>query len=328
MYGEAGDPYRAVTGLADRLSAVAAPGEAVQAVVDTIRTALRAPYVAMEIDGVTAASAGVPSAVAVVVCPIVHQGVTLGDVVVAGRSARSLDSRELALVDELVRHAGPALLAARLTDDLQASRQRLVAASEDDRRRLRRDLHDGLGPTLAGVALGIDVALGQFEVDPAEARALLVEVKDETNAAVDEVRRIAYGLRPPALDELGLTGAVAQTAERLSRRTGELVINVETPYDLPALDAATEVAAYRIAAEAMTNASRHSCARHVCVRLTADESLCVDVVDDGQGIAAGAAAGVGLAAMRERTAELGGTLEISSDGEGTRVRAMLPLAHR
>jgi two-component system NarL family sensor kinase len=328
MYGEGGDPYRAVTGLADRLTAVAAPGEALQTVVDTIRSALRASYVAVEIDGRTAAAAGSSEGSAGLVRPIVHQGVTLGDLVVAGRSGRGLDARERSLVDELVRHAAPALLAARLTDDLQDSRQRLVAAREDDRRRLRRDLHDGLGPTLAGVALGIDVAIARLDVDPDEARALLKEVKDETNATVDEVRRIAYALRPPALDELGLTGAVAQTAERLSRGRGELLIEVEAIGPLPALDAATEVAAYRIATEAMTNATRHSSARHICVRLTADRELDLDVRDDGQGIAATASPGVGLAAMRERTAELGGTLEIMSGPAGTSVRASLPLGNR
>ena len=328
MYGEGGDPYRAVTGLTDRLTAVAAPGEALQTVVDTIRSALRASYVAVEIDGRTAAAAGSSGDSAALVRPIVHQGVTLGDLVVASRSGRGLDARERSLVDELVRHAAPALLAARLTDDLQESRQRLVAAREDDRRRLRRDLHDGLGPTLAGVALGIDVAIGRLDVDPVEARALLKEVKDETNATVDEVRRIAYALRPPALDELGLAGAVAQTAERLSRGRGELVIDVEAVGTLPALGAATEVAAYRIATEAMTNATRHSCAHHVCVRLTADRTLALDVRDDGQGIAPDASPGVGLAAMRERTAELGGTLEIVSDPTGTSVRATLPLGIR
>jgi signal transduction histidine kinase len=328
MYGDGGDPYRAVTGLADRLSAVAAPGEALQTVVDTIRSALRAPYVAVEIDGRTAAAAGDSADSATLVRPIVHQGVTLGDIVVASPQGRALDPRERSLLDELVRHAAPALLAARLTDDLQESRQRLVAAREDDRRRLRRDLHDGLGPNLAGVALGIDVAIGRLDVDPVEARALLKEVKDETNAAVDEVRRIAYGLRPPALDELGLAGAVTQTAERLSRGMGEFVIDVESTGPLRALDAATEVAAYRIATEAMTNATRHSCARHVNVRLTADGELALDVVDDGQGIAAGATPGVGLAGMRERTAELGGTLEIISGPNGTRVHASLPLGNR
>lgn len=328
MYGEGGDPYRAVSALADRLTAVAAPGEALQTVVDSIRTALRAPYVAVKIGGRTAAAAGSSADSATLVRPIVHQGVPLGDLLVAGRSGRGLDARERSLVDELVRHAAPAMLAARLTDDLQESRQRLVTAREDDRRRLRRDLHDGLGPTLAGVALGIDVAIGRLDVDPVEARALLKEVKEETNATVDEVRRIAYALRPPALDELGLAGAVAQTAERLSRGRDELVIIVEAPGTLPALDAATEVAAYRIAAEAMTNATKHSCATHICVRLTADRMLSLDVRDDGHGIAPNTSHGVGLSAMRERTAELGGTLDILSDPNGTSIHANLPLAIR
>ena len=328
MYGAGGNPYAAVSGLADRLSAVASPGEALQAVVETIQKALRAPYVAVQLDDRTPAAAGNTSSSGMIAIPIVHQGVSLGDLVLASRTGRGLDARELALVDELVRHAAPALLAARLTDELQESRQRLVAAREDDRRRLRRDLHDGLGPSMAGVALGIDVAIGQLEVDAVEAHALLKEVKDEANAAVEEIRRIAYGLRPPALDELGLEGALAQAADRLTRGRSELAIEIRSDGDVRALGAATEVAAYRIVVEAMTNAARHACARNVCVRLSADRSLALEISDDGVGIAVDASSGVGLTSMRERAAELGGTLEIVSAAGGTRVSAVLPLAAR
>jgi signal transduction histidine kinase len=328
MYGEGGDPYQAASRLADRLSAVGAPGEALDAVVDGVRRALRATAVGVTIDGELVATSGeLSAATGREHMPLVHQGVKVGELLVAVPGGRELDQRRRALLTELGRQAAPAVLAARLVDDVQASRAALVSTREEERRRVRRDLHDGLGPTLAGVALGIDVALGKLDVDPDGALAMLKDVKEEANAAVTEVRRIAYALRPPALDELGLDGALRRAADRAGRGRGQLVIEVRAG-GLPALDAATEVAAYRIAVEALTNAVRHARASRIEICVEVDGRLVVEVRDDGRGLAESAATGVGIAGMHERAAELGGGLTVESGPTGTTVRAVLPLAAR
>jgi signal transduction histidine kinase len=201
-----------------------------------------------------------------------------------------------------------------------------VQAREEERRRLRRDLHDGIGPTLAGVALGLEQVAARLDDDPVAARSLIGELTGETAAAVDDVRRLVHGLRPPALDELGLLGALRQQTDRLALRSPGLDIRVDASPDLPPLEAATEVAAYRIAVEAVTNSVRHAGARTCCVSVVADGALHVEVVDDGAGIPAGTPAGVGMGAMGERAAEVGGTCTVVPAGDGgTRVLAVLPL---
>lgn len=326
MYGDGGDPYRAIASLADRLSAVAAPGEALQAVVDNVRSLLRVPFVAVDVDGHTVAASGVRPVGDAVREVLTHQGVQLGELVVAAEGGRLLDTRRRFLLAGLIRQAAPAVHAARLTDDVQRSRHEVIAAREEERRRIRRDLHDGLGPTLAGVALGIDVAVAKLDLAPDDARAILKDLKDEANSAVADVRRIAYGLRPPALDEFGLIGALQRAADHAGRGAPAVEVTVAAPV-LPTLDAATEVAAYRIAVEAMSNAVKHSGGSHVHVRVTrAAQGLVVDVRDDGTGMTTDVPPGVGMTAMRERVAELGGCLELTSTASGTTVRARLPVA--
>jgi len=211
------------------------------------------------------------------------------------------------------------------TVELQRARERLVAAREEERRRLRRDLHDGLGPALAGAALMVEAAENLLAVDPVAASDLLEHARAEIQGAVADVRRLVYALRPPALDELGLVGAVREQAERLSVGDHPHVA-VEAPEGLDALPAAVEVAAYGIALEAMTNVARHADARTCVVRISVNGSLELEVSDDGQGLPSLYRAGVGMASMRERAEELGGTCEIErADGRGTCVRARLPL---
>jgi two-component system, NarL family, sensor kinase len=212
-----------------------------------------------------------------------------------------------------------------LRADLEASRAALVTGREEERRRLRRDLHDGLGPTLAGLTLGLDTArLLSQEPDLEE---LLVKLKAETQRAVSDVRRIVYGLRPPALDELGLAGALREEVARLELQAPGLSVSLTTPEGrLDGLPAAVEVAGYRIVCEALTNVVRHAQARHCSVRVDLDHGLALQICDDGVGLADGWRAGVGVSAMRERVAELGGELFVGAgDPRGTRIAARLPL---
>ncbi|MGH3849462.1 MAG: sensor histidine kinase, partial [Pseudonocardiaceae bacterium] len=230
------------------------------------------------------------------------------------------------LLADLARQIGAAVHAVRLAQELQASRLRLVAAKEDERRRLRRDLHDGLGPTLAGLGLKLDTARLLVDDNPQGSKEVLSAVKDDIRTTINDIRRLVYQLRPPALDELGLLGALRECAGQLDTPDG-LVLTVMAAEQLPSLPAAVEVAVYRIANEAMTNVVRHAAARHCDIRLRIGEDLYLSVIDDGAGLPADWRPGVGTQSMAERAEELGGQLTVSSGhgGHGTQVSAQLPL---
>jgi signal transduction histidine kinase len=215
-----------------------------------------------------------------------------------------------------------AAYAVQVTRDLQRSRERLVTAREEERRRLRRDLHDGLGPTLASLTLRLDAARNQLRQNPVETDALLIELKSQTQSAIEDIRRLVYNLRPPALDELGLFSAIQEYATNHLR--AGLVVRVERNGEIPKLPAAVEVAAYRIVCEALTNVSKHSRATECDVLLTFNSAVQLEVQDNGFGLPEGMHAGVGMFSMRERAAELGGTFAIQSLPSGARVTAHLP----
>ena len=196
---------------------------------------------------------------------------------------------------------------------------------EDDRRRIRRDLHDGLGPSLSGVVYQLESARLLVDKDPSAAKATIGSLSEHVQEVVADVRRLVHDLRPPALDDRGLVGALTQRAEQVTT-TGGPAVTVEAG-NLGALPAAVEVAAYRIVNEALTNVVRHAGASRVAVRLVVDDkALLAEVADDGSGIAPDAQVGVGLVSLRERAAELGGRSEVTCPAAGgTTVRAWLPL---
>jgi signal transduction histidine kinase len=328
VYGARGDPYAALADLGRRITG--SPGDLLHEVVHAVADALRAPYTAVVLTGDDgpAACAGRPSHPEIVV-PLSLRGTQAGSLVVAQRSPRERYShRDLALLQDLARPIAVAAHAAALTRDLQRSRESLVAAREEERRRIRRDLHDGLGPALAGVAFGLDAARNTLAANPEATAATLAELKTEVQASISDVRRLIYELRPPALDQFGLVPALQQYAARLAER-GVLDVSVSAP-DLPPLPAAVEVAAYRIVTEALTNAARHSGARHTAVSFTVDDAqLRLEIADDGIGLPVrpdSRGTGLGLAAMAERAAELGGACSAAARDRGTSVVAVLPLA--
>jgi signal transduction histidine kinase len=255
-----------------------------------------------------------------------YQDEIIGYLAVSRRSlGEDFSAADRRLLTDLARQAGLAAHASRVTTALQQARLALVTAREEDRRRLRRDLHDGLGPALAGVTLGPHAAQKIVATDPDRMVALLAGIESQVEDAVRDVRRLVYGLRPPALDEFGLRRALQQHAARIESEN-KLSVIVESPdTGLGDLPAAVEVAAYRIATEAITNVSRHAFARTCRVRLDRDRELSLVVTDDGTGLLDGKPAGVGLTAMRERAAELGGHLSITSSSAGTTVSARLPI---
>lgn len=315
MYGERADPLHVATRVGSQL------GTGLQGTLEEVRQALRLPYVGVVVDDETVATAGALDG------PTASLPLDDGSLVVGLRAGeRRLDPADERVLTLLAGPLSVAVHATRLSEQLQASRERLVVAREEERRRLRRDLHDGLGPLLTGVALSADAAANLAPRSPTEALGLLQRVRSDSRSAIAEVRRIVDDLRPPALAELGLTAALqARAAQTLRRSDGSSISAVvEAPTALPPLPAAIEVAAYRIATEAMTNAVRHSTASRVVVRLACDDALSIEVHDDGPS-AGEWTAGIGITGMQERAAELGGSCLVGPAPDGGRVRVSLPL---
>ncbi|UWZ51721.1 sensor histidine kinase [Dactylosporangium aurantiacum] len=326
VYGERDDPYTVLTRLGERLAEVQDPLAVLATSTATVREALQLSYVRIDTDGGRSYEIGNRPAHPVEL-PLVAGGDTVGTLLIGPRPGEAaLGPRDLRLLTDVARHIGPAVQAGRFAADLQRSREQLVQAREEERRRLRRDLHDGLGPTLAGLTMRAEAALAVGAGEAAQ--GLLEEIVRDAEAAVVEVRRLVEGLRPPALDTLGLRGAL--TAHLAGWPPGGPHVGVDAPQELPVLPAAVEVAAYMIAVEALANARRHAGATAVRLGLRLDGGhLLVTVTDDGRAATAapGTAigAGVGMHSMRERAAELGGTLEVVSSPAGTTVTAHLPV---
>ena len=320
LFGNRPDPLGAAARVVDRI------GDDPVLALRAIREALVLPYASLSAGGVELATSGTP-VTHLRRLPLGLGTDTVGEITVGLRpgdlALSSGDERVLRIVAPLLAQT---LRARALADDLQASRGQAIAAIEEERRRLRRDLHDGLGPTLSGIALSTDAARNSLQQDPASADALLRGVRAEAVAAVGEIRRLVYDMRPPALDELGLVAALRQRAALLRTPAGRaLQVQVHAPDPLPALPAAVETAAYRIALEALTNAALHSGSEEASLRLSVDDAHLGVVVEDRGWSAHDWVPGVGIASMRERAAELGGTLSVVRRPDGGRVEACLPL---
>jgi signal transduction histidine kinase len=331
LYGQRDEPYAVLARLGQRLEATLAPEGVLPTIVRTVAEALRLPYVAVALSGGasgvvvgTGTPGGEPTRL-----PLVYQQEVVGELLLCPRTpGEAFGYADRRLLEDLARQVGVAAHAAQLTAELQHSRERLVTTREEERRRLRRDLHDGLGPVLAGLTLQLDAARTLVKQDPPAAERLLGELKTQAQTAVADIRRLVYALRPPALDDLGLVPALRATAAQYEAIDGSPLITIEAPAALPTVPAAVEVAIYRITQEALANVVRHARARSCEVRLRFDAAAGVvylAVADDGHGGADESCPGIGLHSMRERAEELGGmfTIEAQPSG-GTRVTARLP----
>jgi signal transduction histidine kinase len=315
-YGQWAQPTEVLATTARRLGDASDVPALLSELVDDVGAALDLPFVAITApDGRVLATRGArPDLVDEL--SMTSYGVPVGVLSWARRPLRESDRLLLA---DLARQLGTVVHAAGLLETVRTARERLVLAREEERRRLRRELHDGLGPALAGLTLQVDTVRNR--VADKDADADLLALRSGIQQAVVDVRRIVEGLRPATLDDLGLTEAVRQLAGQ-----ADLPVEVEA-VDLPRLPAATEVAAYRIVQEALTNADRHAGADRACVRLhrSAGE-LVVEVADDGRGVVNPRPDGVGLGSMRSRAEEIGGSFALEArPGTGTRVTARLPL---
>jgi len=336
MYGERDDPYAVLSRLGQRLEATLAPEAVLPTIVETVKESLKLPYTAITLKQdasfEVAAASGTPVDEALRL-PLVYQNEMVGQLLLAPRApGESFSTADHRLLDDLAREAGVAVHAVRLTtnlqrmtEDLQRSREHLVSTREEERRRMRRDLHDGLGPTLASLVQLLDTARTLVPRDPEAAVALLGDLKVQVKTTITDIRRLVYALRPPALDELGLVSAIGEHIGHYNQSDG-LYVSIDAPDHLPSLPAAVEVAAYHVALEAVTNVARHAHAQTCRIRLSLEGGLCLEITDDGDGLPADFHAGVGLTSMRERAAELGGECKIESGApHGTRVWARLPL---
>jgi two-component system NarL family sensor kinase len=320
LFGDRPDPLDAATRVVGRL------GDDPVLALRAIREALVLPYASLYAGGVELASSGTA------VTHVRRLGLQLGEdevgEIVVGLRPGDLnlsagDERVLRIVAPLLAQT---LRTRALADDLQTSRGQAIAAIEEERRRLRRDLHDGLGPTLSGIAFTADAARNTLRDQPDSADALLRNLRADAVTAVGEIRRLVYDMRPPALDELGLVPALRQRAANVRTSDGRAMrVDVDAPENLPELPAAVETAAYRIALEALTNAARHSGSDTADLTIGVRAGgLSVTVCDGGRN-GHPWEPGVGISSMRERAAEVGGTLTVSGGDTGARVEALLPL---
>lgn len=349
MFGERDEPYVVLERLSERLTLAVQTEQMLPTIAETVAQALKLPYVAITLRQgryqfkVAAVYARSPADRRThddaEILPLMHQSEMVGQLILAPRAqGESFSQADRQLLETIARQTSIAAYNVRLTAELQRSREGLVTTREEERRRLRRDLHDGLGPMLAAMSFRLDAIHNLAEGRPEQIRSLAAELKSQVQTSLSEIRRIAYDLRPPALDELGLLGALREFVMTSQQHDGiaydGIVYTLDAPATLPPLPAATEVAVYHIVREAVTNVQRHANASTCLVRIMPDAlvyRLCVEVIDNGRGIAPRHAAGVGLNSMRERTSELGGTFQIEAARggmkTGTRLLASLPYNH-
>lgn len=324
VVGQRQDPQGVLTSLRRRLDLATGPLDALGQLAQGLCDTLRLPFVRIEPlePGLPPITSGAPTG-ETVSFPVTEGTERLGTLSVGRRSgATRFTRRERGTLEAVAGQVGTLLRQATLSAEIQGQREQLVTAREDERRRLRRDLHDGVGPSLAGIAMQLDGLAGRLAENP-ELAARAEAARDDLRRTVSSVRRMVDGLRPPALDDMGLEGALRQLVDRYD---GRVSLRCDVPLDLPA---ATEAAAYLIVSEAVTNAMRHSGCDHCRVDLAPESPwLVFTVADDGNGIPESAPRGVGLTSMRDRAAEVGGLLEVTTTPQGTVVRTHLPLEAR
>ncbi|MBA2248216.1 MAG: sensor histidine kinase [Chloroflexia bacterium] len=330
LYGPLNGQREILGRLGLRLEAAIAPSDVLNDVTRSIMDVLRLPHaaVAMLMNGSLdlVAESGTPGAIQFGI-PMVYQHERIGELRVTPRGpGDGFSPGDQELLESVARQTAVAAYAMRVSGDLQLARERLVTAREEERRRLRRDLHDGLGAPLAGLTIQSGVIKRLVRSEPVRAEAELDHLQEELRSAIADIRRLVHGLRPPALDEFGLVTALRSRLLAFESKGDGFSTELVATGDDHTLPAAVEVAIYRITEEALTNISRHAAARSATVVLDIAVAVRLEITDDGRGIAPESRVGVGVQSMRERTEELGGTYEIGTrDSAGTRIVVTIPL---
>ena len=332
-YGERDDPYVFFSRLGRHIQAAFVPQDVLLRIVETIAQALKLPFVAIAIANgqgpyIAAAYGTQDEQHPLVRIPLLAHHEPVGTLLCSPRQEEALTEQDMHLLQDLALHIGAAVKAVQLSSELQRSREKLILAREEERRRLRRDLHDGLGPTLASLSQRIDAASSLVTQQPEEAVALLQTIKAQMRSTISDLRRLVYALRPPVLDEFGLISAIRDHTIPSQQSSG-VQISLSAPEELPPLSAATEVAAFRIVEEALTNVVHHAQAQQcqICLALTGTGELVITITDNGKGLPQTYRTSVGMHSMRERAEELGGKCSVQTRPTGgTLVSVSLPLA--
>ncbi|MFP3123697.1 sensor histidine kinase [Ectobacillus funiculus] len=355
MKGRHDDPYAVLKELGNHLVKPLAPEEVLKVVAETIKDALRLPYVGISIKVNDVEKLAVVAGKAVFdkhFFAIIHGGEELGRLIVSSRSPEeAFSSEDMRLLDVLLQQSGPIVQNVKMTwgmqllaHDLQESREKLVLAREEERLQMRRNLHDDLAPRLLSLSFNVAAAEQYIKKSPERAIKLLGDLRGVIRTTVDEIRTMVHDLRPPTLDEFGLLGAIRariedvqktaiQEEKATSTRIHSLQIKLNAPEQFPDLPAAVEVAAYRIITEALVNVVKHAKASQCVINITPNSggSFIIEVTDDGIGLPAyikpSGSGGIGLKSIRERTGELGGRCIFEKiETGGTRVKAWLPIS--
>jgi Signal transduction histidine kinase len=335
IFGARDDPDAVMARLGQQLEVRTSTESILGEIVTSLAATLRLPHVRIDVAGeepsMSAAMFGKPSGDPVTV-ELRHRGELVGALLLdAGPTREPFGPGDQALLDAVARQVAAAVHDVLLTARLQRSLGQVVTAREEERRRLRRDIHDGIGPTLAAGSMRLEVARRALRVDPEKADELLADLASSQQTVITELRRLVNGLRPPVLDQLGLASALREQAGSFTGDGAPLQVRIDIPESIEPLTAAVEVAGYHIVREALTNVARHAKATECRVQLWRDgDALHAEVKDNGRGLPSAYRAGVGLSSMRERAAELGGTVEVSAGadgaaGTGTTVRVRLPI---
>ena len=332
FYGRRDDPYAVVAELGRHLAGAADPSDALRSIVTTMTEQLKLPYAAIVgMNGQPLAMSGRPEADDVPLqVELSHQGESVGTLIIGHRrGTATMAPGEEVLLQTVGHQVGAAVRAHELVDGLRVARERVVVTREEERRRIQRDLHDGLGPQLTAVTLKLAAAHNHLAAEHAsDADSLLLSASEDLRRAVSDVRHLVYSLGDPAIGALGLEAALNDQINQLTRAAG-----LSTTLDigeLPELSAATEEAMHRIITEAVTNVVRHASASRCVVRICGNGThLEADVIDDGRGLGDHVRRGVGTRSMEARAEELGGGLSVvNHESGGTHVHIRLPLASR
>lgn len=338
IWGDAASPGRAMQRIGASLSDASGSGELLDRLAGAVGETLRLESVSLTLPDGAAGRWGTPSSV-----PLERRlrrtgddgGAPAGMLAVTARPGERLDRRTDDALTQLEPVLAVGLGLVRATDDVVRARDAATRARLAERQLIRRELHDGIGPWLSGLRLGLQGARNGLRSDPAAADAVLAALQREVAQRVEDVRLLSRSMLPPVLEERGLVAALHELAEGHAATGFEVALvglPSRDPDALRALDPRVAAAAYAVASESVLNAARHS-GTHGCVvglELLAEDgaapALLVSCRDDGGGRAPDAADGVGTRSMRERSEELGGTFAVeAAPMSGTLVRARLPL---